>query len=294
MFRRGPEEGQVTLLARGQPHQNGQSRKGKEVDRGNGPSVTEPRGSNHSATTHQRLVDFESDTIDGMTQYAEWDDRVGRPLSPIRDLSDTLRNSMETIHPSSSPEPHPAHAMTLDIVRIPASQLRFFPKVRKPPDRTPRTSLDRDLRRTSLTQQRQTRLTEDGPSIQNDLMTLPRPLRPDSPPKPKPSKSHTVRLRPPTAGPSITTNTLADKLSQFFVVAPPPPQPAWGTAVSSGLVKPRRSMDSATSSNAARSNAQSKQKAGTRPEVLLEMTPRSSPDPPRTAVHSRRNSKKLD
>ncbi|WVR00134.1 hypothetical protein IAU59_007276 [Kwoniella sp. CBS 9459] len=177
----------------------------------------------------------------------------------------------------SSLEPTPR---VLDVVRIPSSQLRFFPK-RKPPDHVthvespidgssptyPRAintvdqdgrdrkgdSIDENERRSSLSarsagaNRRNSTLENtyesafgDGPSIVNDLSTLPRPLRgydhthdvdgPGSPSRASVktrAKTTVVRLRPPQpTAPSTSSNTFANRLSSLFTVPPPPPLPA--------------------------------------------------------------------
>lgn len=160
---------------------------------------------------------------------------------------------------SPTPEPTPR---VLDVVRIPSSQLRFFPRPR-PSESSSRTSTEQDrssprggnthrddhdgdslstaLRRTSLALNTD-RSEGNGPSIVPNLSTLPEPFRSPSIPsgsfplqagpggKPsshtRSSKSTTVvRLRPPQPPPIQTgknNNTLANRLSSFFTVPPPP------------------------------------------------------------------------
>ncbi|KIR62457.1 hypothetical protein I314_03400 [Cryptococcus bacillisporus CA1873] len=161
---------------------------------------------------------------------------------------------------SSTPETIPR---VLDVVRIPSSQLRFFPRPR-PSESSSRTSTEQDrpsprggnthrddhdndslsnaLRRTSLPLITD-RSEGNGPSIVPNLSTLPEPFRSPSIPsgsfplqaatggKPsahtRSSKSTTVvRLRPPQPPPIQTgknNNTLANRLSSFFTIPPPPP-----------------------------------------------------------------------
>lgn len=153
---------------------------------------------------------------------------------------------------NSAPEPTPR---VLDVVRIPSSQLRFFPRAR-PSEPSSRASTEQDrpsppggnthpddndedgndlsnaLRRASITLNAN-RSDGNGPSIVPNLSTLPEPLRPPpsnfSLPPAKPShtrsKSTTVvRLRPPQPAPIQTGNnsSLANRLSSFFTVPPPP------------------------------------------------------------------------
>ncbi|WVQ74237.1 hypothetical protein IAR50_003833 [Cryptococcus sp. DSM 104548] len=125
----------------------------------------------------------------------------------------------------------------LDIVRMPSSQLRPFPRRRphEPPSRS-RSSQDLDrviqserddstegiIRRASLTLGR-----EQGPSIIPDLSTLPPPLRASSADPGKHKSKTMVRLRPPQATtPLQTSSTLANRLSSLFTIAPPPPHMA--------------------------------------------------------------------
>ncbi|OCF38070.1 hypothetical protein I316_00294 [Kwoniella heveanensis BCC8398] len=194
------------------------------------------------------------------------------------DLLDSSLSTSETSSTAiseSSLEPTPR---VLDVVRIPSSQLRFFPK-RKPPDNQSQCQSPVDVsgrthsrtssfmnhgRRgagTTVEDEHQnplfTRAAEairrnsdaentfastfgDGPSIVNDLSTLPRPLRghedayegtgPGSPPratvKPR-AKTTVVRLRPPqsNSAPTSSSNTFANRLSSLFTVPPPPPLP---------------------------------------------------------------------
>jgi len=192
------------------------------------------------------------------------------------------RNSVDTLRPDfvSEEEDEPSPRI-LDVVRIPNSQLRFFPKP-KPPDITPRHSLDYDLRRRSLdrpqSRHSRRRSSADGPSIQNNLRTLPRPLQTPKPPAPPPlpKTNNIVRLRPPTATkPLATSNNLANRLSSLFVVPPPPLDSRISPP---SRTRPRMSLESARSSNAS-SPARLSAK---QPEVLLEMHPRTSLDARRT------------
>lgn len=167
----------------------------------------------------------------------------------------------------------------LDIVRIPRSQLQFFPK-QKPPD--PRKSLDSPLRNsTSYSSRHQSRRASqqsDGPSISNDLSTLPSPLQPRIPTPQKPV-SKVVRLRPPSGfapGPIApsATDTFVNRLSSLFTVPPPPP-------TTSQLFGSRKiSLTSANPSKAGSGTSSPSHSAGHQ-DVSLELRPRSSFEVPR-------------
>lgn len=119
---------------------------------------------------------------------------------------------------------------TVDIVRIPSSQLRFFPKPPRPPDSS-RTSIDSGPR--------DSQQPPPPLSIQNDLH-----FSHDTVPRTK-SSGASVRLRPPTTTPSTGTG-LADKFSNLFFIPPPPPG---GLALApSKRASPRMSLDSSRAS----------------------------------------------
>ncbi|ORY33371.1 hypothetical protein BCR39DRAFT_557059 [Naematelia encephala] len=136
--------------------------------------------------------------------------------NPLNGYDD--RRSVNTARPNATD----GRTRVLDIVRIPNSQLRFFPKAQRI---EPRRSFDRSRRST-------------GASIANDLRTLPSPLKP---PDPRP-KSNMVRLRPPTTQKPLNTSSgIANRLSSLFIVpAPPPPQPyGVGRQASTDIESPR-------------------------------------------------------
>lgn len=179
----------------------------------------------------------------------------------------------------------------LDIVRIPRSQLQFFPK-HKPPD--PRKSLDSPLRTVTHSNRRPSDQA-DGPSIQNDLSTLPSPLQPRFP---TPSKSGTitgngkvVRLRPPVAPTPqnySAADTLVNRISSLFTVPPPPSSDLFGSR--------RTSLGSTARSTPGSGNTSPARSVG-RQDVSLELRPRSSFEgPPRRNGHHRTasTSKKYD
>ncbi|WVF72943.1 hypothetical protein IAT40_007761 [Kwoniella sp. CBS 6097] len=262
--------------------------------------------------------------------------------------SDLLGSSLGTLESSStsisgsSLEPRPR---VLDVVRIPSSQLRFFPK-RKPPDPQShadspmdapkptlsraahsidrvngrRDSIDNDeakspllaraidaIRRNSDVESNFASAFGEGPSIVNDLSTLPRPLRghdnsqegmgPGSPPRASVktrAKTTVVRLRPPQpTAPLNSSNTFANRLSSLFTVPPPPPlqppsaphakgripsstsSPAIGMGTpASGL--PRNGRSTPTSGSAANSRATSRSSTPTLKarEESMELVPR--------------------
>jgi hypothetical protein len=159
----------------------------------------------------------------------------------------------------------------LDIVRIPRSQLQFFPK-QKPPD--PRKSLDSPLRKSTSARQLPRRPSElaDGPSIQNDLSTLPSPLQPRAPPSSKPVNK-VVRLRPPNGSSPVlpAADTFVNRISSLFTVPPPPP-------VSSQLFPSRRA--SGPRSTPA-SGASSPSYSVGHQDVPLELRPRTSFEVPK-------------
>ena len=104
-------------------------------------------------------------------------------------------------------DPSDEHRRTMDVVRIPASQLRFFPKPRKPPDSVKDTLHTISPKHSST-------------SIHNDLKTLPAPLRPPA--------RQTVKLRlsnPPTMPKSKSKPDLTDRLVDLFDIPPPNLEP---------------------------------------------------------------------
>jgi hypothetical protein len=178
----------------------------------------------------------------------------------------------------------------LDIVRIPRSQLQFFPK-QKPPD--PRKSLDSPLRNSHSHPTRRASDQRDGPSISNDLSTLPSPLQPRIPTPSKPV-SKVVRLRPPngfTPGPITPTaaDTFVNRLSSLFTVPPPPP-------TTSHLFGSRRTSLTSDIPSKARSGASTPAHSTGHQDVSLELRPRSSFEIPKRNGNHRTTSesKKFD
>jgi hypothetical protein len=195
---------------------------------------------------------------------------------------DAGRMSLETDRDRGSLEEEQAGPAVriLDIVRIPRSKLQFFPK-HKPPD--PRKSLDSPLR-TVTHPSRRASDQADGPSIQNDLSTLPSPLQPRFPTPSKGTTSKMVRLRPPSApGPASTSYTVPDtfvnRISSLFTVPPPPATDLFGSRRTS-LASANRSMPGSGTTSPARSVGHQ--------DVSLELRPRSSFEaPPKRNGHHR-------
>ena len=163
----------------------------------------------------------------------------------------------------------------LDIVRIPRSRLQFFPK-QKPPDS--RKSLDSPLRNSHTHVPRRASDQRDGPSISNDLSTLPSPLQPRLPTPSKPV-SKVVRLRPPngfTPAPIVPTaaDTFVNRLSSLFTVPPPPP-------TTSHLFGSRRTSLTSGNPSKAGSGASSPARSAVGQDISLELRPRSSLEIPR-------------
>jgi hypothetical protein len=222
-------------------------------------------------------------------EYDEWADSPSKsnvsvgtsyPVDVLRSDSKDSEDDKEGVvdnihHAEGSIGPPRTGVRVLDVVRIPASQLRFFPRAQRP--ESSRSSFESDLRRTSLTLTRRATVassstsarsrqpSESGPEIHHDLTTLPAALQPE------PVKSHkstTVRIRPPTNAPTPGSgsggkgNGLANRLSALFVVPPPPipgdpllpprkprPRVSLDSARSSGLSSPRRSRRSSVASS---------------------------------------------
>ncbi|OXG81483.1 hypothetical protein C345_04822 [Cryptococcus neoformans A2-102-5] len=273
---RGPGEGQVTLMpknARGKG-------KGKETDE----LLT-------AGDDEQRDGLWFSQSINGDSPHSflsSTNIAYDRPTPPTIPPPIPHPND-STLNPPISPNPEPIPRV-LDVVRIPSSQLRFFPRAR-PSEPSSRASTEQDrpppsgenthpddsddngddlsnaLRRASFTLNAD-RSDGNGPSIVPNLSTLPEPLRPPSSnfslPPAKPSRTRSskpttvVRLRPPQPAPIQTgnNNSLANRLSSFFTVPPPPanmspisgPSSAGaGAGAGSGRLpqgKPRRSLES--------------------------------------------------
>ena len=266
-FTRGPGEGQVTLTA------NDTRNKGKG------------KGKGRSIDASPKLVDVE---------YDAWEDSA-REFMPSTNLN-YGRGSMDTARVSldegqMEEEEVEPNVRILDIVRIPRSQLQFFPK-QKPPD--PRKSLDSPLRNSHTHLSRRASDQRDGPSISNDLSTLPSPLQPRIPTPSKPV-GKVVRLRPPngfTPGPIAPTaaDTFVNRLSSLFTVPPPPP-------TTSHLFGGRRTSLASANPSKPGSGASSPARSAGGQDVSLELRPRSSFEIPKRNGNIHRTtseSKKFD
>lgn len=152
-----------------------------------------------------------------------------REVEPVNliDMVDEATSAPGASGSSLNSSPLEAPSRTVDIVRIPSSQLRFFPKPPRPPDSS-RTSFDGP------------RPDPTPLSIQNDLIFSHEPTS-------RNVSGNTVRLRPPTTTLSSGTG-LANKFSNLFYI-PPPPQ---GLAVTSARASARTSLDSAGSTGSTR------------------------------------------
>ncbi|WWD03726.1 hypothetical protein V865_001782 [Kwoniella europaea PYCC6329] len=279
---RGPGDGQVTLM----PKTNKDKGKGKEVYNLNS-------GVGQNGLSH--IMDLSDSPPSASTSTLS----LASTFLPSTNHSYTQETS-----PPTATEPlvdeHTPTPRVLDVVRIPSSQLRFFPKPKpeKPPDRRsldyfssgskyspgsntntntlssplsrngrPSGEIERKsiedtlhgisaLRRNS---QNHESPNIDGPTIINDLSTLPPPLRPTpaSPTHPSSSsssstskgrsKSTIVKIRPPiiqissqhqrnhSNGMSLNMEGIKGSIKDFFTVPPPPPS-NYGTL---GKSKPR-------------------------------------------------------
>lgn len=206
-------------------------------------------------------------------------------------------NSADTARPPGS-EPgtgHQEEGRTVDIVRIPASQLRFFPKApRQSTTDSSRTSLDSGPRSGSALRPLSQPVPTAMPplSIQNDLH-----FSHDPPPSTHKS-TRSVRLRPPTSAPSSGTG-LADKLSNLFYVPPPP---SGGLSAPPPILPPpprqprvsRPSLDSSSARSSPRLGRSARSSAAGSPTRLamdeLELQSRETTAPAQGAVAGRRGS----
>ncbi|WVQ66911.1 uncharacterized protein L199_005102 [Kwoniella botswanensis] len=278
---RGPGEGQVTLM----PKTNRDKGKGKEVYNLNGP--ISQNGLSH-------IMDLSDSPPSASTSTLS----LASTFLPSTNHSYTQESSSPTATEPLVNEQTPTPRV-LDVVRIPSSQLRFFPKPKpdKPPDRTssdyfvsgskyspgsntntntlssplsrngrPSGEIERKSIEDTLhgisnhrrNSQNHESPNVDGPTIINDLSTLPPPLRPTptSPIHPSSSsssiskgrsKSTIVKIRPPiiqtssqhqrnySNGMSLNMEGIKGSIKDFFTVPPPPPS-NYGTL---GRSKPR-------------------------------------------------------
>lgn len=289
-FIRGPGPGQITLVSK-----TSVDRKGKAPVRFRETSTSaEPGPSRRPSDAPSSSSN--GDWLEGLDDSEEWDSV--RAAQKFLESTNVVydRASTDSIRPTqlelSDAEPE---RRIVDVVRIPNSQLRFFPRPQKPPD-TSRRSLEQDMRRVSLERgaRRSASLKLNGPKISNDLSTLPPPYKPAQP-KEQANGSRMVRIRPGSTG-TTTGNTLlkastsagaiaeniASRFSSFFDIPPPPglggpysTMPARGP----GPGGPKRSFTSgrggmAPPTTSGRSSRQhSEASSPIHPDVSLEMRP---------------------
>ncbi|WVO14237.1 hypothetical protein L204_101869 [Cryptococcus depauperatus] len=205
---RGQGEGQVILLSK-------QKDKGKEkvVD-----ELEQGVDRSHKAKSREAGL-FDKDAVQ------EFMPSTNIAYSPPHGTSIPLPNEPGQ---ADSPSPEQTSPRILDIVRIPSSQLQFFPK-RKPPD-TPRASTEsvhqkeRDGLKAVSPRASSTCEQPKGSSVMPNLSALP-PLFSSSLGSSlrRPKSSTVVKLRPPQPiKPLQTSSVLANRLSAFFAVPPPP------------------------------------------------------------------------
>lgn len=227
-FTRGPGDGQVTLTPK-----NAKS-KGKQKEQGDA-------GQQASAS----LIDLDTPLAEKshLSDFDAWEESA-REYMPSTNLNytrasvDTPRQSIDDVPRDKELECPGEPPRVLDIVRIPRSRLQFFPKHQHRPSES-RSSFESQSQshhsRASPRRPSGPSQKANGPSIQNDLSTLPLPLqrRHQSPQSKSQQSSKFVRLRPPTAPPmngvsfapahqQSQVNTLANRISNLFTVPPPP------------------------------------------------------------------------
>ncbi|KAK1921973.1 hypothetical protein DB88DRAFT_376069 [Papiliotrema laurentii] len=266
-FIRGPGPGQITLVPK-----SSSSRKGKTPVRSREPSVSgpstlpPPAGIPPASGSHAPLGSVNGSIDEIEVEHEGWGDLTPSPAKAFMESTNDRydRESIDSIRPATLTFESDQQAMPeqriVDVVRIPNSQLRFFPRPQKPPDNE-RRSLEYDMRRASI--EGQVRRSHSmlapsnhrrtsGPSIQNDLHTLPPPYQPPSSRPTASSKSNMVKIRPTGSSsvgsmsslvPSISGLAIADKLTSFFNI-PPPPEAAssYSHAPSRGINKHRAAL----------------------------------------------------
>jgi len=223
----------------------------------------------YSGSSGSNLIDDDSN------EHDEWDS-VAQAKSFLQATNMTYdRSSIDSVRPSAAEMEEPEQRI-VDVVRIPNSQLRFFPRPQKPPDRQ---SLDVDMRRVSLENglKRSVSMKQtNGPSIQNDLHTLPPVYQGATGTTTQGApKSNVVKIRPAESRSlrmSSTTNniadTIADRITSFFTIPPPPDQHPT-LPVSQGITRSRAPLPS----NSAPASRRFSVPAALNPDVLLEMKP---------------------
>ncbi|WVW86263.1 hypothetical protein I302_108305 [Kwoniella bestiolae CBS 10118] len=329
---RGPGEGQVTLLPK-TIHDKGKG-KAKEV---NGYNLFSNEGENG-------ILDL-TDSPKPQTYLPNSSSTSS--LSLASTFLPSTNHSYDQNHPSpptsteplASPSDDGNTPRILDVVRIPSSQLRFFPKPKpdKPPDgarrsldyfnskssRSPGSNalsspLSRDGRPSGELERRSIEDTlhnsipgirrnshtkppsPDGPTIINDLSTLPPSLRPTSPHQSHShsqsyskgrSKSTIVKIRPPipqTLHPhqrnasSGAMESIKGSIQNFFTVPPPPPAQSpftyntLGRSSSQRKERPRVASSPSTSTLALGRNSPNMSSPVVRKQESLELKTRYS------------------
>lgn len=221
-----------------------------------------------------------SDSLDDddSNEYDEWDSiSQAKSFLQATNMTYDRSSSIDSVRPSRADLEEPDQRI-VDVVRIPNSQLRFFPRPQKPPDRQ---SLDVDMRRVSLENGLKRSVTTstkqtNGPSIQNDLHTLPPVYQGATAPNgPAPAMSNMVKIRPAGSGSlraSSSTNniadTIADRITSFFHISPPPDQFAT-LPTSQGITRSRPPLPF----NSAPSSRRGSVPVSPNPNVSLEMRP---------------------
>lgn len=268
------------------------SSKGKEIDPAERRS---PRGSKYGST--EDLLDLASPVDSMFPGYMaggnEWEGESAKSfmpatnnaydrITPLRGVPPTAAAGGRNDALSQEEEEDTSTPRILDVVRIPSSQLRFFPRAQSGRHDVNDTRRSMDEVDQAITSRRDSSTTEGG-SIQNNLNILPRHLQSktaDPPNPPPPPKSKMVKLRPPqaTLPKSTSSTTLTSRLASLFDVPPPPLQPPYGTLPHPppSSSRPRLSTDSVPSPRLSRRSSAASSHAGRQPEVLLELHTRSS------------------
>jgi hypothetical protein len=210
---RGPGGGQVTIVSRKKQPPNGTVTSGGNGT-GNGLGVEAEFGHTRSASTQS----WESGQ--SVNETIKEGQRAGSP--------DTV------IGVAASNANHADEAQILDIVRLPASQLRFFPRGKRETPRA-RASLDSDIGRSAdsvrslstIERQRrkEARATERQSIGRKAGMFAPLgALTAAAEAAVLPPKKRIVRLRPPQAS-TPTDDSFTGQLKSLFSVPPPPVYP---------------------------------------------------------------------
>ena len=251
--------------------------------------------SRQASTSATKIHDLASSGISGLEGLEIEEDGWGdlSPFSPAKQFLNGTnesyeRSSLDSIRPTSfalEEEEQEPEQRILDVVRIPNSQLRFFPRPQKPPDTKERRSMEQDMRRMSIEEnaRRSSNVNGDtgrasGPSIKNDLSTLPLPLQPAV--SKLPLQKGMVKIRPSESignlsslVPTLTSSTssIADKFTSFFNIPPPPDDlTTYSTMPSRGIQRNRPKLPfESTSTNGSRKSSAAEIRGD--PDIPLEM-----------------------